>query len=81
MQEALSLFEEEFRNEFEMRVPLYDDELNEVYKTSKASALDFFNSKALGEVAEEYLGELEAKFEDKFAQYKAENENESRKSC
>ena len=81
LQEALSLFEEEFRNEFEMRVPLYEDELREVYRNSKTAALDFFNSKALGDVAEEYLEDLEMKFDQKYSQYRAENENESRKSC
>ncbi len=79
--ESLEIFEEEFRSNFEMRMPLYDDELREVYKEAKTQALDFFNSKALGEVADEYLEDLEMKFDQKYSQYRAENENESRKSC
>ena len=44
-------------------------------------ALDHFNSKALGEVSETYVEDLEMKFEQIYSQYRAENENESRKSC
>jgi len=31
LQESLELFEEEFKNNFEIRVPLYEDELRELF--------------------------------------------------
>jgi len=64
-----------------MRMPLYDDELRELYNDSKQMAFDHFNSKALGEVANDYLEDLEIQFNQKYSQFKAENENESRKAC
>jgi len=51
LQESLELFEEEFKNSFEIRVPLYEDELRELFWESKWVALEYFQSKAIGEVA------------------------------
>lgn len=81
LQKSIEIFEEEFRSNFEVRVPLYEDELREIFNDAKAEALDNFNSKALGEVQSEYEQDLIIKFDQKFSQYRAENENESRKSC
>ena len=81
MNESLDQFEEEFRSNFEMRVPLFEHELREMFDEAKRNALEFFNSKAVGDVSEEYLEDLILKFDQKYSQYKAENENESRKSC
>ena len=63
LEESLDIFEEEFKSNFEIRVPLYEDELREIYRDSKARAFDHFNAKALGEVAEEYMEDLEMKFD------------------
>ena len=75
------MFEEEFKTTFESRVPLYEDELREIFNESKNLALDHFNKKALGEVSEDYIEDLQMKFDQRYSQYKAENENESWKSC
>ena len=75
------MFEEEFKTTFEARVPLYEDELREIFNESKNLALDHFNKKALGEVSEDYIEDLQMKFDQRYSQYRAENENETRKSC
>jgi len=36
------MFEEEFKNSFEIRVPLYEDELRELFWESKRVALEYF---------------------------------------
>ena len=71
------MFEEEFKTTFESRVPLYEDELREIFNESKNLALDHFNKKALGEVSEDYIEDLQMKFDQRYSQYRAENENET----
>lgn len=69
LQEALELFEDEFKNSFEIRVPLYEDELRELFRESKRLSVEYFQSKAIGEIAEEYQEDLEMKFDQKYSQY------------
>jgi hypothetical protein len=42
LQEALELFEDEFKNSFEIRVPLYEDELRELFRESKRLSVEYF---------------------------------------
>ena len=63
LEESLEIFENEFKEQFESWVPLYEDELWELFSEAKSMALDHFNSKALGEVSETYVEDLEMKFE------------------
>lgn len=57
------MFDEEFKNNFEVRVPMFEDELRELFWEAKWIALEHFNSKAIGEVSHEYLEDLEMKFD------------------
>lgn len=61
------MFEEEFKNSFEIRVPLYEDELRELFWESKWIGIDYFNSKALGEISNQYLEDLEMKMDQKYS--------------
>ena len=60
---------------------MYEDDLRQLFRNAKEDAIHYFNSKSLGEVADEYVEDLEMKFDQIFSQYKSENENESRKAC
>lgn len=52
LQESLEMFEEEFKNSFEIWVPLYEDELWELFWESKRIGVEYFQSKALGDISQ-----------------------------
>ena len=47
-------------------MPVFDDELKEIYHSSKKSALEEFGRVAVGEVQKQFLVELKDKFKHKF---------------
>ena len=55
-------------------MPVFDDELKEIYHSSKKSALEEFGRVAVGEVQKQFLVELKDKFKHKFHQIRKENE-------
>ena len=55
-------------------MPVFDDELKEIYQSSKKQALEEFNKIAVGEVQKKFLVELKDKFKQKYNQIRKENE-------
>ena len=60
--------------EFELRSPLFDEELREVYKEARKVAIEEFNKISVGEVSKQYMVELKDRMKQKFKQVKVENE-------
>lgn len=52
MQQALQQFEQQFYEDYQNNVPMFDHELLEWYKLAKKQALELFNKKAVGDVKE-----------------------------
>jgi hypothetical protein len=57
-----------------MRAPIFEEELQEIYREAKRNALEEFAKTAVGEVARSFLIELKDKMKHKFKMIKAENE-------
>jgi len=81
MEMAYESFIEELHQAFEMNAPMFETDLNDLFKEAKASAIKIFEQNAVGEVSNEFKADLKAKFKNKFSQIKAENEKETRKAC
>ena len=81
MQDALQQFETDMKDSFYARVPMYEDELRELYREAKKGAIAFFRSKAVGDISNDYLEDLKVKIKQKYSTIRAENEKESRKTC
>ena len=72
--DAQSKFEKNFQESYELKMPVFDDELKEIYQSSKKQALEEFNKIAVGEVQKKFLVELKDKFKQKYNQIRKENE-------
>ena len=72
--ESYSKFERYFHENFEMRCPLFEEELAELYKDARKIGLEEFSKVAVGEVQRQFLIELKDKMKQKFKQIKMENE-------
>jgi hypothetical protein len=57
-----------------MRAPIFEEELQEIYREAKRNALEEFSKTAVGEVARSFLIELKDKMKHKFKMIKQENE-------
>jgi len=62
-------------------VPLFDEELKDLYNISKRRALEIFNKLAVGDVREEYLNGLKEKMQSKLSMFRIENEKTSEQIC
>lgn len=78
MTEALKMFDQEFRENFEMKCPMYEDELRELYKNAKVEASEYFKKRAVGDASKDYIEDLKIQFRQKYSTYRAENENLAR---
>jgi len=65
-QEAQERFERALTEAFEMRAPIFEEELQEIYREAKRNALEEFSKTAVGEVARSFLIELKDKMKHKF---------------
>ncbi len=72
--EAQQRFEKHLQAEFELRSPLFDEELREVYKEARKVAIEEFNKISVGDVSKQYMVELKDRMKQKFKQVKVENE-------
>lgn len=73
-QDAYDKFEKNFQENFEIRSPVFDDELKEIYREAKRIALEEFGKVAVGDVQKQFLVELKDKIKHKFNQIRLENE-------
>ena len=64
--EAYDKFEKSFQESYELKMPVFDDELKEIYHQSKKVALEEFSKVAVGDVQRQFLVELKDKFKHKF---------------
>lgn len=78
---AYESFIEELHHSFEMNAPMFENDLNDLFKEAKSQALKIFSQNAVGDVANEFMSDLKAKLKNKYSQIKAENEKETRKAC
>lgn len=81
IEDSMTAFEEFLRDVAMNRIPMDEDELKEQYNEAKKEALAIFTKKAVGSVADEYIGELKNKMKTMFQQVKEENERESNQAC
>ena len=56
---------------------MFEEELKDLYKKSKAAAFTIFNKNAVGDVREEYLKSLKEKMASKLEMFRIENEKTS----
>lgn len=73
-QDAYEKFERNFHENFELRSPVFDDELKEIYSEAKRVCLEEFGKVAVGEVQRQFMVELKDKIKHKFNQIRIENE-------
>ena len=73
-QDAYEKFERTLSEAFDLRSPVFDDELRELYQISKRQALEEFSKVAVGEVQRSFLLELKDKIRGKYLHIKLENE-------
>jgi hypothetical protein len=64
-----------------MLAPIFEEELQEIYREAKRNALEEFSKTAVGEVARSFLIELKDKMKHKFKMIKQENEKIAEVSC
>ena len=72
--DAYDKFERNFQENFELRSPVFDDELKEIYQEAKRLCLEEFTKVAVGDVQKQYMVELKDKIKHKYNQIKQENE-------
>lgn len=77
VEKSLEHFVEEFMSSFEMSAPVEEDDLIEMFKEAKASALKIFDQNSVGEVAPDFKTDLKLKFKQKYNDIKVENEREA----
>ena len=77
VEKAYEHFVDELMSSFEMSAPVYEDELLEMFKEAKASAIKIYDQNSVGEVAPDFKTDLKLKFKQKYSQVKAENEKEA----
>jgi len=75
--EAYDKFEKNLQENFELRTPMFEDELQEVFKEAKKYAMEEFSKVAVGEVKEEYMKELKEKIRNRYESIKFENEKQA----
>lgn len=80
-QDAYEHFERDFYEQFQNSVPMFEEELKDLYKHSKQSALAIFNKNAVGDVRDEYLRGLKEKMASKLDMFRIENEKTSEHIC
>lgn len=81
LQIGLEKFEEVMKENYEMKAPMYDDELKEFYKEAKKAAIDVFKKKAVGENQADFFNELNIKIKQKYSMYKRDNQEDCEKVC
>ena len=79
--ESLLYYENVLRESVVQRIPMDDDELREVCNEAKKEALAMFSKKAVGSIADEFVGELKKKIKSLYLSIKEENERESAHAC
>ena len=60
MQDAFTVFEQRFYQEFTERCPMVPEELKEIYREAKTEAMKIFNKAAVGEVSDLYHEQLKS---------------------
>jgi hypothetical protein len=73
-QDAYEKFERTFQESFELRAPVFEEELAELYREAKKSSLEDFSKTAVGDVSKGFLIELKDKMNHKFKLIRQENE-------
>ena len=81
MEGAYENFNEDLGESFDINSPMYEDELFDLYKQAKESAIKSFDQNSVGDVSVEFKEDLKNKFKDRFIQLKAENQKETKKAC
>lgn len=66
--DAYDRFERVFQEGYELKSPVFDDELKEIYQEAKRAALEEFSKVAVGDVQRQFLVELKDKIKHKFNQ-------------
>ena len=56
--DAYQIFEHEFYNEFQEKCPMIEQDLKQIYKSSKKEAMKAFLKLAVGEVKDEFYSQL-----------------------
>lgn len=81
MMEALQLFEKKFYEAFAENVPMPNQELKAIYKQFKKEAITTFCKTAVGEVREQFLGQMRHQMSQKYERFSEENEKTSDQEC
>lgn len=68
--ESLHYYENVLRESVVQRIPMDDDELREVCNEAKKEALALFSKKAVGSIADEFVGELKKKIKSLYISIK-----------
>ena len=71
---AVKQFEEDLQESFDLKAPMFEDELKELYKDAKRYALETFKSASIGEDSEEFMEDLKMKFKLKYDHLRVEND-------
>lgn len=58
MNESLQFFEAKFYEQFSERCPMPEQELKQVYKDLKKEAMEMFDKSAVGDVKDQYFGQI-----------------------
>lgn len=77
MEEALLKFEHHMKDQFYTKIPMFEQELNDLYREAKKIAEEYFTLKAVGEVVGNFKDDLKEKIKQKYQIIKNENEKES----
>ena len=75
--DAYQIFEHQFYNEFQEKCPMIEQDLKQIYKSSKSEAMKSFEKQAVGEVKDEFYSQLKNQMLQKYELYSMENEKTS----
>ena len=74
VEESFEIFEKHFNENFMKNAPMYDDELNQLFKDARRETMTQFEKVAVGDVKQEFCTILKDKMQGKLRTKRIENE-------
>jgi hypothetical protein len=81
VEESFEIFERLFNENFMKNAPMYDDELNQLFKEAKRETMVSFDKVAVGDVKQEFSTILKDKMQGKLRTKRIENEKICEQEC
>lgn len=81
MQQAYEVYDRTLKEILYQKIPTIQEEILHCHKIAKEAAMDVYDKKAIGDIAQDYRSQLSQKLKLKINQIKLQNEKESVNVC